>query len=112
MHEVIDRIVDFLREYSIEIVVGILGGLGSMYATEASGIEFNRKQKVFRFVSGAVTAVGFTALIYQAVLYFTEVHLNGLSMAFLGYMNGFLGVEGVTRWIVNTVKAKRKKEEE
>ncbi len=112
MHEVFDKIVDFFREYSIEIIVGILGGLGSMYATSASGIEFTRKQKIFRFISGAVTAVGFTAVIYQSVLHFTGVELNGLSMAFLGYMNGFLGVEGVTRWIVSTVKSKRKKHEE
>lgn len=112
MQEVFERIVDFIREYSIEIVVAILGGLGSMYATSANGIIFTRKQKVFRFISGAVTAVGFTAIIYQAVLHFTSVELNGLSMAFLGYMNGFLGVEGVTRWIVNTVKTKAKKNEE
>lgn len=112
MQEVFERVVDFIREYSIEIVVGMLGGLGSMYATSASGVVFTRKQKVFRFISGAVTAVGFTAVIYQAVFYFTDVELNGLSMAFLGYMNGFLGVEGVTRWIVNTVKAKSKKDEE
>jgi len=112
MHDIFEKVIDFLREYSIEIVVGMLGGLGSMYATSASGIEFTRKQKVFRFVSGAVTAVGFTAIIYQAVLHGAGIKLNGLSMAFLGYMNGFLGVEGVTRWIVNTVKSKSKKDEE
>lgn len=110
MYEIWENVIEFIKKFSIEIVIGLIGGFGSIYSIGMSQIELTKKQKILRFLSGAFTAITFTAIIYQAVIYATGVELNGLSMAFLGYANGFLGIEGVTRFLIHKFKGKEKDE--
>jgi len=84
-----------------------MGAFGSKYMSTTTGVELTSKQKVVRFISGGVLGVTIPSLIS----YLTGTTLNVFAASAISYLSGYVGLEGITRIIVNNINSKKKSHE-
>tara|TARA_R110002012_G_scaffold285541_1_gene476713 strand:+ start:241 stop:570 length:330 start_codon:yes stop_codon:yes gene_type:complete len=109
MEDILHKIGDLLSKYAVEIIGLIMGGIGSVYMTNTSNVELTKKQKFLRFASGALMGATLPTLVSKILLASFDIELGVPSVSFLGFVSGYIGVEGVTRIIIRTAEKKTKK---
>lgn len=108
MSEQLKLAVTFLSDYTIHIVLFIVGALGASQEPSISSSELTKRQRIFAISMGGVTSIVFTLVSVWLVdlIFDTKVPENAYPA--IGYFLGHLGLGKISDLTLTWSKRKTK----
>lgn len=109
MENFIKEFSEFLKDYSMSIVLLIVGALGAAYSISISDVKLSKTQKFVSIVFGGITSMIVSPGVSWFVFAFTDKEMNPAAIALVGYVSGHIGLKGTTGFLFRMAKRKDNK---